>query len=162
MQRRQIKLIVIHCSASPNGRPATIDDIDAWHRERGFSRTPLSRKSFNPDLTSVGYHYVIGTDGFVYTGRHPDDVGAHARGHNSDSIGICMVGMDKFSAAQWDSLRSLVTRLRVTCSSPAIKGHRDLPDVHKSCPGFDVTSWMDGGMVALPDHLMANDGVRAE
>lgn len=146
---RQVKLIIIHCSASPNGRPATIDDIDAWHRERGFKRSQEARNKYNKGLTSVGYHYVIGTDGFVYTGRHPDEIGAHAQGHNSDSIGICMIGMDSFSNAQWDALRSLVTRLRVAYSSPAIKGHRDLPDVHKTCPGFDVTTWLDGGMMAL-------------
>jgi len=159
---RNIKLIVIHCSASPNGRPASIDDIDAWHIERGFSRTQLARNAFNPDLTSVGYHYVIGTDGFVYTGRHPNEVGAHAKGHNSDSIGICMIGTDEFSHAQWDALRALVTRLRITYSSPSVKGHRDLPDVHKTCPGFDVTTWLDVGMVALHGHTMRGDGIREE
>jgi len=136
---RTINKIIIHCSASPNGRHTTVNDIDAWHRARGFRRVnPL----INPELTSIGYHFVIYTDGRVHTGRDVEEVGAHAAGFNAHSIGICMIGTDTFTGVQWDSLKRLVSTLSDDYPDAEIIGHRDLPDVKKSCPGFDVKTWL--------------------
>lgn len=162
MDRRKIKLIVIHCSASPNGRPASIEDIDAWHHERGFNRQPLWRAYFNRDVASVGYHYVIGVDGKVYTGRHHDEVGAHAKGHNQHSLGVCMIGTDRFSLMQWYALRDLIQKLSDTNDSPEVVGHRDLPAVAKTCPGFPVSQWLAESMVPMAGHILSDDGVRDE
>lgn len=153
---RKIDLIVIHCTASPNGRPVTVEDIDAWHRERGFMRLSRYLMDFNPHLSSIGYHYVIGVDGAVHTGRHTDEIGAHAQGHNGNSIGVCMVGTDKFTLAQWKSLAELVLKLldivdiRIGDETPIVVGHRDLPGVHKDCPGFDVQAWLVSAGLAGP------------
>ncbi|MDR1995122.1 N-acetylmuramoyl-L-alanine amidase [Azonexus sp.] len=179
---RQINLIVIHCSASRDddtlfrgsvGSPGLLNPahvIDQWHVERGFKRSAEWRQRQNPGLAAIGYHFVIGRSGVVFTGRHLDEVGAHAVGYNTRSIGICLVGTASFSAEQWDTLASLVTaqvaRLtgrngpedrnnplgRVEAVELAkergilICGHRDLPNVAKTCPGFDVEQWMALGM----------------
>lgn len=181
---RPINLIVIHCSASPNhdalfrgqpGRasfqnPAQV--IDQWHAERGFARTEAWRQRQNAGLKAIGYHFVIDRAGLVHTGRHVDEIGAHAIGYNQKSLGICLVGTDQFSPAQWGSLGHLVTAeiARITGrNGPAdrnqpltragalaladergirICGHRDLPKVHKTCPGFDVSAWLGTTMEA--------------
>jgi N-acetylmuramoyl-L-alanine amidase len=169
---REIKLIVIHCSASPNdrtlftgkaGKPGfrtPAEEIDAWHKARAFTRSSYWRGRQNAHLTSIGYHFLIARNGAVFTGRHEDEVGAHATGWNSQSIGICMVGTDQFTAEQWAALRSSVDgiagKYKVPIAPPVLKvverkgfvvtagicGHRDLPGVAKECPGFDVTKWI--------------------
>ena len=60
---REIKAIVIHCSATPNGRWTIAPDIDRWHDDRGFERQPYWRERFNPDYKAIGYHFVIYTNG---------------------------------------------------------------------------------------------------
>ena len=179
---RPINLIVIHCSASPNadslyrgqsGKPNfrnPAQTIDEWHVARKFHRADAFRQRQEPGLKGIGYHYVIDRSGLVLCGRHVDEVGAHAQGYNQKSIGICLVGTDAYSPAQWSSLAHLWTCevARVTrrngpndrvnpltkgaCVAWAeqhgirIAGHRDLPEVRKTCPGFDVTAWLENGM----------------
>ncbi len=151
---RPINLIVIHCAASPNGRPQTVADINAWHRARGFKRAPDFMVRQNPELDAIGYHFVITLNGAVHTGRHIDEVGAHAQGFNAKSIGVCLVGTDKFTTAQWSSLRHNVKLLKGMYPLARVVGHRDLPDVHKTCPGFDVGIWLDiAEMEPLAGHV---------
>lgn len=142
---RAIKHIVIHCSASKNGDASVNRDvIDRWHREKGWN--------------GIGYHHVIEVDGFVSTGRLESEIGAHVAGENASSIGICMVGTDKFSLAQWESLRGLCMMLEARYPTASFWGHRDFsPDKDgdgviemeewfKTCPGFDVSEWRLSGM----------------
>lgn len=181
---RPINLIVIHCSASPDAdslfrgqagksnfrNPA--QTIDEWHAARGFKRDPMFRRRQEPDLAAIGYHYVIDRAGLVLLGRHVDEIGAHAVGYNKKSLGICLVGTEAFSPAQWTSLSHLVTaevariaglngpanRNNPLTKAGAIRvanergmmicGHRDLPNVAKTCPGFDVEQWLALGMPA--------------
>ncbi|WP_153116042.1 N-acetylmuramoyl-L-alanine amidase [Rhodocyclus tenuis] len=175
---RPINLIVIHCAATPNGdslfrgSPGTpgqrtpVQAIDAMHQARGFRRSPKVRQAFNPQLAAIGYHFVLYTNGAIVTGRAPAEIGAHVQGHNVDSLGICLVGTDKFSPAQWESLRGVVDSLAKLYPAARIVGHRDLsPDTDgdgkvepkewiKVCPGFDVGTWLAGGMAPLTDHLL--------
>lgn len=175
---RQISLIVIHCSASPNGdglfrvspgapgSSTPVQTIDGWHAQRGFKRSAAWRQKQNPDLASIGYHFVIYLDGTVATGRHVDEVGAHVQGFNQKSLGICMVGTDKFTAAQWGSLRGLVSTLRNIHPDARPVGHRDLsPDQNKNgivepfewlktCPSFNVASWTKNDMVTPAANLL--------
>lgn len=156
---RTIRRLILHCSASPDGRWQTVRDIDRWHGERKppFRREPVWRRRMNPELAHIGYHYVIYTNGATATGRHLDEIGAHARGCNFDSIGICLIGTSRFSGGQWASLADLVAKLLdKRCPGAQILGHRDLPGVAKACPGFDVATWLQVGMAALPDHLLEN------
>lgn len=163
---RPITTLVVHCSASPNGRRVTSEDIDSWHRARGFRRDPKLIGFNEPMLGSIGYHYVIYADGPVRIGRGEHEIGAHVQGHNARSIGICMVGTDRYSAEQWKSLRVLIQSLQQRYPNAAIKGHRDLsPDRDgdgvvepqewlKTCPGFDVVRWLANDMQPLADHVM--------
>lgn len=154
MSIRPIDLIVIHCSATPNGRWTTAIDIDRWHDDRGFERSNQWREKWNPDLKAIGYHFVIYTNGAIATGRHLDEIGAHAGGHNKASIGICMIGTDRYTVEQWRELDALVAKLHTRYPAARILGHRDLsPDLDgdgiiephewlKTCPGFDVGKWL--------------------
>jgi N-acetylmuramoyl-L-alanine amidase len=178
--KRKLNAIVIHCAATPNGKPFKIADIDAMHKARGFKRDSQAVRNFNPDLKHVGYHYVIEVDGAIQPGRGIEEIGAHVQGSNAKSIGICLIGTDKFSKEQWDALRTLLTGLAAEISGRdimhvdsalaaykdmgiSIKGHRDYsPDLNgdgiiqrnewiKTCPGFDVASWIKKGMLPVPE-----------
>lgn len=150
---RAVDLIVIHCSATPNGRPVTTAQIDAWHVARGFERQLAWRNRQNPELSAIGYHFVVYANGAIATGRHLDEVGAHVVGNNKSSLGVCLVGINKFSRAQWQSLAANIGGLLRMFPAAKVCGHRDLsPDRDndglvqpwewlKSCPGFDVRAW---------------------
>lgn len=133
---RPIDYIVIHCSATPPWSDIGAADIDRWHRERGWD--------------SIGYHYVIRRDGSVESGRPESYVGAHARGFNGSSIGVCLAGgvdgqknpQDNFTTAQMKALAQVIYELRGKYRSAEVLGHRDLPGVAKACPSFDVKQWM--------------------
>ena len=75
---REINKIVVHCSATQEGKNISAATIDKWHKKRGWR--------------GIGYHYVIGLDGLIELGRPVEQVGAHVKGHNKNSIGICYVG----------------------------------------------------------------------
>lgn len=163
---RNIDLIVIHCSATPNGRWVTTLDIDQWHAARGFARRGEWRARQNPQLGAIGYHFVVYTTGAIATGRHLAEIGAHVAGNNRRSIGICVAGTDSFTRAQWSSLAALVDRLRREFPHARVLGHRDLsPDQDndglvepwewlKTCPGFDVAAWLRSDMVPPKDRLL--------
>ncbi len=137
---RPINLIVIHCAATPNGKPFAVEDIDKWHKARGFA--------------CIGYHKVIYLDGSVHDGRPIAQIGAHASGYNGKSVGVCMIGTDKFTVKQWDALKSVVSELQAAYPAIAlIVGHRDLPKVHKECPGFSVFEWKQNDMEPLDGHI---------
>ncbi|QSM00586.1 N-acetylmuramoyl-L-alanine amidase [Oceanospirillum phage vB_OliS_GJ44] len=122
----EVKHIVIHCSDSPNGRVDTAEDIHRWHLENGWS--------------GIGYHYVIERNGDVKPGRPHYWEGAHEKSVNHCSLGICLVGTDQFTDAQWINLESLVDQLLVQYPGVPVSGHRDHKP-SKKCPGFDVKSW---------------------
>ena len=151
---RKIDLIVIHCAATPDGRADTIRDIDAWHRQLGWMRSWKHRQHVRPELTSIGYHYFIPTDGLPNLGRGSDEIGAHAIGHNATSIGVCLAGTRKFTTDQWLTLKQVVTLLQERFPGARVAGHRDLPDVKKECPGFDVAAWLAAGMVPAQEHIL--------
>lgn len=75
---RRITEIIIHCSATPEGKDFTVEDIRRWHLARHFA--------------DIGYHYVVYRNGSVHKGRAENIAGAHCLGHNANSIGICYIG----------------------------------------------------------------------
>lgn len=163
---RTINTLVIHCSASPNGKAVTAADIDAWHAARGFQRKDHWAKSWQVQFPHLGYHWVVQLDGALINGRYFAEVGAHAAGHNATSMGLCLVGTDRFSAAQWEALADKVRKLQSGFPGIAVVGHRDLsPDINgdgkiepcewlKTCPGFDVARWLADDMTPLPEHVL--------
>lgn len=128
---RKITKLIIHCSATPEGRDYTVADIDRWHRARGFK--------------GIGYHYVIYRDGSVHPGRAVEVIGAHCTGQNANSIGICYIGglaadgktaKDTRTPAQKEALRNLVAELKAKYPGVTVHGHREF--ANKACPCFDV------------------------
>lgn len=142
-QLSQITTVVIHCADTPNGRANTIEDIDDWHRQRGFRRDLSIAPKHQPQLTAVGYHFVIEVDGTIRLGRPLQETGAHVEGHNYNTIGICLVGRDQFTHEQWDALRTLVVSLAHPGNGLTInriRGHYQFNSA-KTCPNFDVIEW---------------------
>lgn len=124
---RRINKIIIHCTDTIKGRICTVEEIARWHKARGFR--------------TIGYHYVIQPDGSVQFGRPIEDIGAHAKGYNSTSIGIVYAGGkggDTRTPEQKLVLRGLVAGLKAVYPQAEVLGHRDLPGVTKLCPSFDV------------------------
>jgi N-acetylmuramoyl-L-alanine amidase len=128
---RTINEIIVHCTATPAFIDYSAADIDRWHRDRGWK--------------CCGYHFVVRLDGTVEIGRPLSMVGAHCKGHNANSIGICYVGgcdknglpADTRTDAQRIALRAVIRTL--VASFPTIKaivGHRD--HAQRDCPCFDA------------------------
>lgn len=145
--KRAINLIAIHCTATVEGRPFTVDSIRSMHKAQGWS--------------DIGYHWLIGINGEVWAGRPESIQGSHIKGHNRDSIGICYVGgigrdgkaKDTRTPAQKAALKALLQTKRTENTTAKIRGHRDMsPDLDrdgkvephewlKMCPCFDVVAW---------------------
>jgi len=131
---RNINTLVVHCTATPEGRDVDVATIRKWHtRDNGWK--------------DIGYHYVVYRDGSVHPGRPVDQVGAHVAGHNSGSIGVVYVGgcdksmkpKDTRTDAQKIALRKLLRELVVKYKITTLVGHRDF-DKGKACPSFDAKS----------------------
>jgi len=103
--------------------------------------------------SGIGYHYVIRVDGVVDPGRPVEKTGAHVKGHNRDSIGICLIGTDKFTRAQWDALDKLLADLGQQFPNVTVHGHSEF-NSHKSCPGFAVPTWLLDPARVEKDHLL--------
>ncbi len=164
MGRRQslssIDTITVHCTATPNGMWFTARDIDEWHKDEGYHRNMKLAPHHAPELPYIGYHYVILLSGVPELGRPWIEQGAHVGGHNPGNLGICMIGTDSYTLAMWATLREIVDDICNTASVNIkwIKGHRDFPNVNKTCPGFDVASWLAHGK--LPVEGSIYDGAR--
>ena len=130
---RKITEIIVHCSATAEGKNFGAKDIDLWHRAQGWD--------------CIGYHYVVRLDGTVEEGRPVERIGAHCKGHNAYSIGVCYVGgvaadgktpKDTRTAAQKAALISLIRRLKSNYPGAKVYGHRDF--ARKACPCFEAKS----------------------
>lgn len=130
---RPIDSIIIHCSATPEGKHFTAADIRRWHKAQGWS--------------DIGYHYVILLDGTVQEGRPISQPGAHCKGMNARSIGICYIGglsadgktpKDTRTTAQKAAMHALVERLarQYGLTAAQIHGHNEY--AAKACPSFNV------------------------
>ena len=130
---RTINLIFVHCSATRCDRPFPVTALIRCHADRfGFT----------------GYHYYITRNGRTYQTRHEQLIGAHAKGYNEHSLGVCYEGglnkqgkpADTRTKAQKQAMLKLLRRLKKEHPQAQILGHRDLPDVKKACPCFDARS----------------------
>lgn len=127
---RKIGKIILHCSDSDVMKHNDISIIRQWHLARGFK--------------NVGYHYFIQKMGTVQHGRKLHIEGAHVKGHNKDSIGICLSGRKEFTHDQFRSLARIIKELagKYKLSEGFIFGHNDFTD-QKTCPNFDVQEFLN-------------------
>ena len=128
---RKIDKIIIHCAATPEGRDIKMETIKSWHvKGNGWS--------------DIGYHYVIELDGTIKEGRPMHRSGAHTKGHNANSIGVCYVGgidndkkpKDTRTEAQRQSMDNLIAGLLLDNVDASVHGHNEFSA--KACPSFDV------------------------
>jgi N-acetylmuramoyl-L-alanine amidase len=136
MNRKATNWIVLHCSATRAIQDVGAADIRRWHKAQGWA--------------DIGYAYVIRRNGKVEKGRADDVVGSHVKGHNHNSLGICLAGglnnetykpENNYTPAQWASLVRLIKTLMAKYPKAKVRGHRDFPNVQKACPCFNAIPW---------------------
>ena len=137
--RRETRLIVVHCAATPPTMDIGVIEINRWHEKRGIhsARGP------------TGYHFVIRRDGRIEVGRELREVGAPAIGYNAVSVGICLVGgvdtegqpSDNFTAEQFRLLRALLDVLYSLYPNAEAIPHNLV--AAKACPSFDLFAWLE-------------------
>ena len=121
--------IILHCSATPEGRQNTAADIDRWHKAKGWRK--------------IGYHYVV-EHTKICRGRALNETGAHAKGNNRDTWGVCYIGgtdvdgnpKDTRTKGQDALLTNLLIHLKAMAPNAKIIGHNEVST--KACPSFDV------------------------
>jgi len=130
---RKIDKRIVHCSATKEGVNYSVETIRSWHKMRGWS--------------DIGYHYLVHLDGSISYGRDINKIGAHVKGHNTGSIGVCYVGgvetdgktpKDTRTPEQKESLLDLIKTLKRLNSNAVVYGHRDFSS--KACPSYDATT----------------------
>jgi len=137
MMSREVNLIVVHCSATNQHMDIGATEIRKWHVE-------------DNEWSDIGYHNIIRRDGTLEHGRDLAIPGAHAKGFNKNSIGVCLIGgvdsennpTNNFTDVQFKTLRSYLDTM-MDIFDAEVKGHRDLPNTNKACPSFNVSEWYD-------------------
>ena len=128
---RELNRIILHCSATKEGKDYSVETIRDWHvKGRGWS--------------DIGYHWVIRLDGSIEVGRPLEKSGAHTKGHNKDSVGVCYIGgcdadgkpKDTMNPEQEKAWRMIVLSLRTLYGDLTIHGHNEF--ANKACPSFTV------------------------
>lgn len=129
---RRITEIIVHCTATPDGRDISVDTIRGWHIGQGWK--------------DIGYHWVVGLDGVPRPGRPEAQVGSHVAGHNTGTLGVVYVGgvatdgktpKDTRTAAQRAGLLTIVRALIARYPTiTKVTGHNQY--AAKACPSFDV------------------------
>ena len=139
--KRNIDLIVIHCADTYLRMDIGVKEINDWHLQRGWS--------------GCGYHFVVRLDGSIEIGRDIEKMGAHCKGYNRSSIGICYAGgkgddgkpKDTRTDAQKKTMSALIINLQASNPNAEVKGHNELSN--KACPSYDVQKDMEN----LSDYL---------
>lgn len=129
---RYIREIIVHCTATKPSAKVTVESIDRYHKQIGWG--------------GIGYHYVVYRDGSIHDGRPVEQIGAHCRGHNANSIGIAYVGgidedgnpKDTRTQAQRRALRRALKQLKQQFPGASIHGHCEY--ANKACPCFDAAA----------------------
>ena len=127
LKSADIKFLVVHCSDCHDSKDQSASDIHAMHLGFGWH--------------GIGYHRVIRRDGKVESGRPDFWIGAHVRGFNDASLGVCLVGRKRFSNAQLCSLERVLRTWKLQHPDARICGHCAFDYTDKTCPNFDVPAW---------------------
>ena len=122
-----VKLIVIHCSDTPNDQNISAIDIHKMHLGFGWD--------------GIGYHKIICRDGKIEVGRPEYWIGAHTKGKNNESLGVCLIGKSNFTDAQYNALEKVLKEWIQKYPQAEIKGHSQAIETKKTCPNFDVEEW---------------------
>ena len=121
---KDIKLLVVHCSDTNDNQNLGALEIHEMHLKFGWN--------------GIGYHKVINRFGKVENGRPEYWMGAHVKGKNNISLGVCLIGRSKFTTKQYSSLKRVLKKWKSLYPKAKILGHRDTGNTNKTCPNFDV------------------------
>ena len=124
---KNIKLLVVHCSDTMDNQKLSALDLHKMHLKFGWD--------------GVGYHKIINRSGKVENGRPEYWIGAHVKGKNDVSLGVCLIGRNKFTTKQYLSLEKILRKWKSLYPEAEIVGHRDTGNTDKTCPNFDVKTW---------------------
>ena len=130
---KNIKFLVIHCSDSEDSENLTALDIHKMHLNFGWD--------------GIGYHKVINRSGKIENGRPEYWIGAHIKGKNNISLGVCLIGRYKFTKKQFVSLERVLRKWKSKYPEAKIVGHRDAINTHKTCPNFNVKKWIENKFI---------------
>ena len=122
-----IKFLVVHCSDTNNKEVINASDIHKMHLSFGWD--------------GIGYHKVVLRCGKVENGRPEYWHGAHVKGKNDISLGVCLIGKANFTNKQMTSLENILRKWKLTYKNARIVGHCDMGNTKKTCPNFDVVNW---------------------
>ena len=129
---REINKIIVHCSATREDENFEVAEIRKWHLARGFN--------------DIGYHFYIDLYGEIHKGRDINKIGAHCKGHNCNSIGLCYCGgveadgktpKDTRNVEQRRALVAVLRTLKAMYPNAIIHSHNDF--ANKACPSFNAT-----------------------
>ena len=131
---KEVKYLVLHCTATRLSQRVSVEDIDRWHKALGWE--------------GIGYHWFIDREGHTFAGRPEKQAGAHVKGYNDYAIGICYEGglaengrpADTRTQAQKDALFDLLICLHQRYPHAVIMGHNEL-NPKKACPCFDAEEY---------------------
>ena len=124
-----IKLLVIHCSDTDNNIDLKALDIHKMHLNFGWD--------------GIGYHKIICRSGKIENGRPEYWIGAHVKGKNDFSLGVCLIGRDNFTNKQFAALEQVLRSWKILYPKAEILGHCDTGDTSKTCPNFNVKIWCE-------------------
>ena len=122
-----IKLLVVHCSDTKNSMNLSAIDIHKMHIGFGWD--------------GIGYHKIIKRSGKIENGRPEYWIGAHVKGKNNISLGVCLIGRNNFTKKQFKSLEKVLKNWKLLYPKAKIVGHKDTGNTLKTCPNFDVITW---------------------
>ncbi len=123
----KVSLLVVHCSDTKDSLNLSAIDIHKMHLGFGWD--------------GIGYHKIVKRSGKIENGRPEYWVGAHVKGKNKFSLGVCLIGREKFTEKQFTSLEKILRRWKISYPNARIVGHKDTGDTKKTCPNFDVITW---------------------
>ena len=127
LKPENIRYLVVHCSDTPDDEGVSAADIHAMHLGFGWN--------------GAGYHAIITRDGLCHAGRPEYWQGAHVKGRNHDSLGVCLIGRHLFTSAQFAALETLLLNWQGRYPKAEVVGHRDIQETSKTCPNFDAGQW---------------------
>ena len=129
LKAENIRYLVVHCADTPDDQPLDASDIHHMHLGFGWN--------------GIGYHRVICRDGRIEHGRPDYWIGAHVKGFNHVSLGVCLIGRQDFTDAQFAALETILRDWRDAYPDAEICGHCDFDYTDKTCPNFNVGQWCE-------------------
>lgn len=127
LNTKNIKLLIVHCSDTEDRETLSALEIHKMHLGFGWE--------------GIGYHKVIKRCGKIENGRPEYWMGAHVKGKNDVSLGVCLIGRNEFTKKQYFSLEKVLKRWKTLYPDAEIIGHRDIQNTKKTCPNFNVKDW---------------------